>query len=106
MRAALLAPALALAALAAGPAAAAEEARVALVIGNAAYRDSPLVNPVNDAKAVSAALRAAGFEVIERHDQGATDMRRAIREFGEKLRGKEAGLFYFAGHGVQVNGRN
>ncbi len=106
MRAALLAHVLVLAALAAEPAAAAEEARVALVIGNAAYRDSPLANPVNDAKAISAALRAAGFEVIERHNQGATDMRRAIREFGEKLRGKGAGLFYFAGHGVQVNGRN
>src|SRR5512139_1222232 len=106
MRAALLAPALALSALAAGPAAAAEEARVALVIGNAAYRDSPLVNPVNDAKAISAALRAAGFEVSERHNQGAAEMRGAIREFGEKLRGKGAGLFYFAGHGVQVNGRN
>jgi uncharacterized caspase-like protein len=51
-------------------------------------------------------LRAAGFEVIELHEQGAAAMRRAIREFGEKLRGKDAGLFYFAGHGVQVRGRN
>jgi uncharacterized caspase-like protein len=87
-------------------ASAAAESRIALVIGNEAYKDSPLANPVNDAKAVSAALRAAGFEVIERHNQGAVEMRRAIREFGEKLRGKGAGLFYFAGHGVQVNGRN
>ncbi len=90
----------------AAAAAPAGEARIALVIGNGAYKDSPLLNPVNDAKAVSAALRDAGFEVIERHDQGAVEMRRAIREFGEKLRGKGAGLFYFAGHGVQVNGRN
>ena len=82
------------------------EARVALVIGNAAYRESPLINPVNDARALGAALRAAGFEVIELHDQGAVAMRRAAREFGEKLRGKDAGLFYFAGHGVQVRGRN
>jgi uncharacterized caspase-like protein len=82
------------------------EPRVALVIGNAKYKDSPLLNPVNDARALSAALRAAGFEVIELHEQGATAMRKAIREFGEKLRGKDAGLFYFAGHGVQVRGRN
>ena len=80
--------------------------RVALVIGNAGYRDSPLINPVNDARALGSALRAAGFDVIEVHDQGGVAMRRAIREFGEKLRGRDAGLFYFAGHGVQVKGRN
>jgi uncharacterized caspase-like protein len=109
MHAAILAALFLLAPLAAGaaaPAAPAGESRIALVIGNDAYRDSPLLNPVNDAKAVSKALREAGFEVIERHNQGATEMRRAIREFGERLRGKGAGLFYFAGHGVQVNGRN
>jgi len=82
------------------------QSRVALVIGNAAYKESPLINPVNDARALGAALRAAGFEVIELHDQGSAAMRRATREFGEKLRGKDAGLFYFAGHGVQVRGRN
>jgi uncharacterized caspase-like protein len=87
-------------------AAASEGARVALVIGNAKYRDSPLINPVNDARALAAALRSSGFEVVELHEQGAAGMRRAIREFGEKLRGKDAGLFYFAGHGVQVRGRN
>jgi uncharacterized caspase-like protein len=103
MRQVLAALVLIAAATAAGAAA---ESRVALVIGNEAYKDSPLANPVNDARAVSAALRAAGFEVIERHNLGALEMRRAIREFGEKLRGKGAGLFYFAGHGVQVNGRN
>jgi uncharacterized caspase-like protein len=86
--------------------AASEASRIALVIGNARYKDSPLINPVNDARALSAALRSAGFEVIELHEQGSAGMRRAIREFGEKLRGKDAGLFYFAGHGVQVRGRN
>jgi uncharacterized caspase-like protein len=106
MRKLLSALVLLAAALAPAGARAGAEARIALVIGNQAYKDSPLANPVNDAKAVSAALRAAGFEVIERHNQGAVEMRRAIREFGEKLRGKGAGLFYFAGHGVQVNGRN
>jgi uncharacterized caspase-like protein len=106
MRPLLVAVVLLAAAATATGASAAAESRIALVIGNEAYKDSPLANPVNDARAVSAALRAAGFEVIERHNQGAVEMRRAIREFGEKLRGKGAGLFYFAGHGVQVNGRN
>lgn len=91
MRPLLSALVLLAAALAPAAARAAAESRVALVIGNEAYKDSPLANPVNGARAVSAALRAAGFEVIERHNQGAVEMRRAIRDFGEKLRGKGAG---------------
>jgi uncharacterized caspase-like protein len=82
------------------------EPRVALLIGNARYKDSPLLNPVNDAKALGASLREAGFEVVELHNASALQMRRAIREFGERLRQNGAGLFYFAGHGVQVRGRN
>ena len=53
----------------------ADEPRVALVIGNARYKDSPLLNPVNDARALSSALRAAGFEVIELHEQGSAACR-------------------------------
>ena len=79
---------------------------MALVIGNASYKDSPLLNPVNDARAVAGALRHAGFQVVELHNAGSVPMRRAIREFGERLRQNGAGLFYFAGHGVQVRGRN
>jgi uncharacterized caspase-like protein len=82
------------------------EPRVALVIGNATYKEAPLVNPVNDARAFSRTLRDAGFEVIEVHNAGAIQMRRAIRDFGERLRQNGAGLFYYAGHGVQVRGRN
>ena len=56
--------------------------RVALVIGNAAYKQSPLANPVNDATDMAAALQTAGFRVIIRRNGNIRDMRQAIREFG------------------------
>ncbi len=80
--------------------------RVALVVGNSAYSTSPLRNPVNDARAMGAALADAGFEVILREDQEQNEMKRAIREFGERLGNGGVGLFYYAGHGMQVEGRN
>lgn len=82
------------------------EKRVALVVGNAAYRTSPLKNPVNDARAMAHALRANGFQVIARENVSQKEMRRAIIEFGERLRDGGIGLFYYAGHGLQVGGRN
>lgn len=82
------------------------EKRIALVIGNAKYKDSPLTNPVNDAKDMSAALRAVGFQVIERTDASQKEMNRAITQFGEKLNADTVALFYYAGHGVQVKGKN
>ena len=81
-------------------------ARVALVIGNGAYKDSPLKNPPNDAEDIAAALKALGFDVISRRNASQRDMKAAVREFGQKLRGAEAGLFYYAGHGLQVKGGN
>ncbi len=84
----------------------ASEPRLALVIGNGTYRDQPLKNPVNDAKATAASLRKLGFTVIERTDAGKTAMEAAILEFGEKLRAGGVGLFYYAGHGIQSGGRN
>jgi hypothetical protein len=81
--------------------------RTALVIGNADYSTSPLKNPVNDATDIAAALRDAGFEVIYKQNLNQTEMKRAIREFGAKLKANGGvGLFYFAGHGVQVKGTN
>lgn len=82
--------------------------RLALVIGNGAYVNaSPLENPVNDANDVAAALESVGFEVMKGTDQGLVGMRRLIREFGDKLdRQKGVGLFYYAGHGVEVRGKN
>lgn len=85
---------------------AAGERRVALVIGNGAYQDARLPNPANDAEDIASALRSLGFEVIARRDVDQKKMKTAIREFGQKLRGAETGLFYFAGHGMQVKGVN
>jgi hypothetical protein len=82
------------------------EVRVALVIGNSAYRDAPLMNPVNDARDIAQALTRLGFEVIHREDLSQSEMKRAIRAFGEKIRGSDVSLFYYAGHGIQVNGEN
>ncbi len=104
--AALLAAALlCLLAALASPAGAVEQ-RVALVIGNAAYKDAPLSNPYNDATDIAEALKEAGFRVILKRDADTRDMRRAVREFGAELRRADVGLFYFAGHGVQLTGTN
>ena len=83
-----------------------DERRVALVIGNGAYDTGRLRNPVNDAAAMSAALQGAGFEVTLLEDAGFLDIRRAIRGFGAALKRGGVGLFYYAGHGVQVRGVN
>jgi formylglycine-generating enzyme required for sulfatase activity len=105
----ILALALALLMLATANALAEEQQRIALVIGNSSYANSRLANPVNDARLISSALRQHGFEVIERLDAGERDMGRAVKAFGERLEtaGSDAvGLFYYAGHGVQVDGIN
>ena len=80
--------------------------RVALVIGNSSYKESPLANPVNDATDMAAALQSAGFKVTLKRNASTRDMRQAIRDFGAELRRAQVGLFYFAGHGVQVKGNN
>ncbi len=82
------------------------EQRVALVIGNSAYKNAPLKNPANDAADMAATLRGYGFKVIWRTNANQREMRNAIREFGNELRRAQVGLFYFAGHGVQVKGVN
>lgn len=84
----------------------AAERRVALVIGNASYRDAPLTNPPNDARDMASALRRTGFEVIELIDGTQKEMNRAIAKFGERLSADSVALFYYAGHGMQVRGKN
>ncbi|HUP98103.1 MAG TPA: caspase family protein [Usitatibacter sp.] len=105
MRHALACAALGLAALAAGVAIAAEQ-RLALVIGNAAYPGARLANPGNDARAVGAKLQALGFEVILKTDINQREMTRAISQFGQRMQNGGVALFYYAGHGLQVRGRN
>lgn len=80
--------------------------RVALVIGNAAYKDSPLKNPVNDARAVAGKLRGLGFDVIEKHNLTQRQIGRTLSEFRGKLSPGGTALFFYAGHGVQVDGVN
>ena len=81
--------------------------RVALVIGNAAYVAAPLANPINDAKAMSAALRAMGFVVVEAHDASKLQMQTALAAAAQLLKGKNAvGMLYYAGHGLQLDWRN
>jgi formylglycine-generating enzyme required for sulfatase activity len=84
----------------------APEARVALVIGNAAYADSPLRNPVNDARDMATALRAVGFQVDLLLDADRPRMFKAVRDFGQRINGGGVGLFYYAGHGMAVKGNN
>ncbi|MGA2564358.1 MAG: caspase family protein [Steroidobacteraceae bacterium] len=87
----------------------AAEPRVALVIGNSAYPSGPLRNPANDADLMAETLKKVGFYVIERRNADQLSMKRAIQEFGKRLEdaGPQAvGLFYYAGHGVQLSGRN
>ena len=85
---------------------AAQEARVALVIGNGSYADAPLKNPVSDTRAMKAALEPCKFEVTLLTDASKRAMEEAIRTFGDRIKGGAVGLFYYAGHGVQVQGAN
>jgi uncharacterized caspase-like protein len=86
------------------------ENRVALVIGQSAYRTvPPLPNPANDAKMMAELLTSAGFDVTAVPDASQTDMRRAIADFIDKLNNKgtdTVALVYYAGHGLQVDGEN
>ncbi len=82
------------------------ERRVALVVGNSGYKTAPLKNPVHDAEAVAKTLQRLGFQVTLKLNQDRLGLAQAIREFGHQLKGSHAGLFYYAGHGMQVKGRN
>ncbi|MBX3502517.1 MAG: caspase family protein [Alphaproteobacteria bacterium] len=84
-----------------------KESRVALVIGNGAYQNAePLRNPVNDARAMARVLRDAGFEVILRENATRRSFVEALHEFAGKVTPGGVGLFYYAGHGMQVRGLN
>src|SRR5258705_13820835 len=83
-----------------------EEPRLALVIGNSAYRESPLRNPVNDVRAMAQRLRELGFTVLAHENATKRTMEAAIIEFGRRLAEGGVGAFYYAGHGLQVRGRN
>ena len=80
--------------------------RTALVIGNSNYKSAPLRNPVNDARDMAKTLRDLNFDVIERLNASKKDMVLAINEFYKRLKRADVGVFYFAGHGMQIQGVN
>ena len=81
--------------------------RIALIVGNSSYRDAPLRNPANDAADMANTLENLGFKVNKLLDADSRTMKRAIRSFGKELSQDDTvGLFYFAGHGLQVGGIN
>jgi uncharacterized caspase-like protein len=80
--------------------------RLALVIGNGAYQTAPLKNPVNDAEDVTRVLSSMGFKVSLHQNVDKRTMEESIRNFGRQLKAGGVGLFFFAGHGMQVEGQN
>ena len=86
------------------------EKRVALVIGNSAYMSVPrLDNPRNDARLMADTLRSLGFTIVgggPQLDLTEQTFRQVVQDFGRQLEGADVGLFYYAGHGVQVRGSN
>ena len=86
------------------------EKRVALVIGNAAYKNvPPLSNPPNDARLMAQTLTGLGFQLVGGKpllDGDKQAIEKAIRAFGQALQGGAVGLFYYSGHGVQIKGTN
>ncbi len=87
---------------------AANQSRIALVIGNSAYADpsNSLPNPANDANDVAAKLTTLGFKVLKFTDQGQAGIEKAIADFGQMARGYDVALFYYAGHGIGSRGAN
>lgn len=79
--------------------------RIALVIGNAAY-PQPLLNPVNDARAMAERLRRLGFEVLLRTDINSAQLQKASAEFSTQARGADIALVFYAGHGAQAGEAN
>src|SRR5215467_3844017 len=82
--------------------------RVALVIGNSAYKKvHALTNPANDAQAVGEIFRAAGFDVIDvRQNLDASGLRGAIRDFSQVVRDADVAVVFYAGHGIELDGNN
>lgn len=88
--------------------AASAERRVALVIGNSAYKNaSTLSNTINDSRAIAGLFKSVGFEVvISRNDLGVVDFKRAVREFLLTAENADIAVVYYAGHGIEIGGNN
>ena len=82
------------------------EERIALVIGNAAYRNDPLDNPVNDARLIAQSLKQSGFAVVLQENLDRRGLVNALRDFGNRLGENTIAVVYYAGHGLQLRDRN
>ncbi len=81
--------------------------RIAFVVGNGTYKNvSPLPNPPIDAKSMAAVLRNVGFEVVEGTNLTRDKMTERLLEFGKKAQGADVAVFFYAGHGIAINGTN
>jgi uncharacterized protein (TIGR02145 family) len=80
--------------------------KIALVIGNGSYISSELANSENDARAMKVALQSVGFTVLEYENLTQGQMKKAMDDFGMRLKGNDVGLFFYAGHGIQSRGYN
>ncbi len=80
--------------------------KLAIVIGNAEYKNRPLKNPSHDADDVSAFLSNSGFEVINVRNADLKSMNSGFSKFTEGLKSKDVGLVYYSGHGIEYKGRN
>jgi uncharacterized caspase-like protein len=82
------------------------DGRIALVIGNGAYKSAPLKNPVGDAQAVAASLRQLGYAVTFRENTTLRDLVETMRDFSVRAASASVRLLFYAGHGIQAKGRN
>jgi len=80
--------------------------KISVIIGNEDYPGSPLSNPVNDAKAIAGKLDQSGFRTIVRIDATNNAMEEALTDFSSNLATCDVALFFFAGHGMQIDGKN
>ena len=82
--------------------------RVALVIGNSSYRNvAKLSNPANDAAAVAAMFKSAGFDTVEsKLNLTVSELRKTLRDFGNRSRDADVAVIYYAGHGIELDGTN
>lgn len=80
--------------------------KIALIFGNGNYSEAPLRNPINDAESLRKKLEDLGFKCIAYTDAQIKLMEQGLAQFGSKLPESEVGLFFFAGHGMQIQGKN
>lgn len=102
----LLPAALAASPFTVGAASPAAERRIALVIGNGAYKSAPLKNPVGDAQAVAASLRQLRYDVTLRENTSLKELIESLRDFSVRATSSAVRLLFYAGHGIQARGRN